>query len=714
MSGDRRTCSKLDRNAPAKRQRTTRHGNVGREVASTRPTTTRWCAPRGASAAAVLAVLSGCATEFESRAPSAAATSSLTASCDGLSYWTPGAYSGGERVRTGDSAFQCKSWPASGWCGLDAYQPGVGFAWQDAWDHLGACDAGGGSFAHVYQAEMGTLSNAAYVWTYANWTGGGYVDLSDGDDSSIEWTVHALTSASAALELRFANAGPPATLQVHVNGTAVATDLTLANTGGWTSWQTTSALSAELVPGDNVVRLSATGGHGGPNIDMLRVRYPVTTPPWDGVLRWPVAGAAGDDWVIHSYYDDDESGTDYLGGPRTYPGHDGTDLFIPSFREMDNDRAEVLAIAAGIVREVLDTEGDRNNEPVKPVDRVPPNYVQVVHDNGVIAEYVHLKRGAARVSVGQRVSAGDVLGIVGASGNGGHPHLHLRLHYADDYDESRQAVYSPTFDPAVEGPFVDAGAWPAYDAPAAVMDVMTLVSTDPNRPLVKDPGDNVTQMNAGETLAVGLSLAGGVRHDVTDPTSGVADVANVALIRPDGSPHGAARQASFTGRHADVRGLFFAIGAGDPAGTWAIEVDINGSTIVRREEFEVVGAAASCSDGVKNGSESDVDCGGECDGCGIGQICGVDADCQSNVCADGVCGSSSDHCSAPGWTPTSYVAGQIVVATCQASIAGTPCFGAVGTAFAWSCDSPSWCSVLEPGGASSGWWAAWSAVEQCD
>jgi hypothetical protein len=46
----------------------------------------------------------------------------------------------------------------------------------------------------------------------------------------------------------------------------------------------------------------------------------------------------------------------------------------------------------------------------------------------------------------------------------------------------------------------------------------------------------------------------------------------------------------------------------------------------------------SCHDGVKDGYETDVDCGAAgCGvGCGVGQTCSVDADCASGICA-GVC-----------------------------------------------------------------------------
>jgi hypothetical protein len=44
-------------------------------------------------------------------------------------------------------------------------------------------------------------------------------------------------------------------------------------------------------------------------------------------------------------------------------------------------------------------------------------------------------------------------------------------------------------------------------------------------------------------------------------------------------------------------------------------------------------AADGCHDGVKDGSETDIDCGGgTCDGCVVGKSCGGDADCASMSC----------------------------------------------------------------------------------
>lgn len=48
-------------------------------------------------------------------------------------------------------------------------------------------------------------------------------------------------------------------------------------------------------------------------------------------------------------------------------------------------------------------------------------------------------------------------------------------------------------------------------------------------------------------------------------------------------------------------------------------------------------APGSCADGVANGDETDVDCGGSCGDCAPGQRCGGDSDCDDVRCSDGMC-----------------------------------------------------------------------------
>lgn len=45
----------------------------------------------------------------------------------------------------------------------------------------------------------------------------------------------------------------------------------------------------------------------------------------------------------------------------------------------------------------------------------------------------------------------------------------------------------------------------------------------------------------------------------------------------------------------------------------------------------------TCTDGLQDGNETDVDCGGACPGCADGRRCAQDTDCQSATCVAGVC-----------------------------------------------------------------------------
>ncbi len=63
--------------------------------------------------------------------------------------------------------------------------------------------------------------------------------------------------------------------------------------------------------------------------------------------------------------------------------------------------------------------------------------------------------------------------------------------------------------------------------------------------------------------------------------------------------------------------------------------------------------AASCTDNIKNGAETDVDCGGPvCSPCDDGQTCVGQSDCKSDECESGICTT------VPACTPQDYITGQ--------------------------------------------------------
>jgi murein DD-endopeptidase MepM/ murein hydrolase activator NlpD len=91
----------------------------------------------------------------------------------------------------------------------------------------------------------------------------------------------------------------------------------------------------------------------------------------------------------------------------------------------------VYAAGAGRVADVHDGEAD--NRRVNPIDFTKRemagagNYVVIDHLNGKISWFAHMKQGSIKVKPGQSVKQGEMLGLIGASGDSLFPHLHYEL-----------------------------------------------------------------------------------------------------------------------------------------------------------------------------------------------------------------------------------------------------------------------------------------------
>lgn len=117
---------------------------------------------------------------------------------------------------------------------------------------------------------------------------------------------------------------------------------------------------------------------------------------------------------------------------------------------------EYLAPADGIVVKV--ENGVKDNNPVGKMNREQPfgNYVILDHGNKEFSYLVHFKYQTVVVEEGDKVKKGDLLGLVGNSGNSSEPHIHF--HVADSPDPMTSKSINITFDRKdkfIQGDFVE-------------------------------------------------------------------------------------------------------------------------------------------------------------------------------------------------------------------------------------------------------------------
>lgn len=97
--------------------------------------------------------------------------------------------------------------------------------------------------------------------------------------------------------------------------------------------------------------------------------------------------------------------------------------------------AEILAVAPGRVVTVIDGVPDNPPGSMNPYFTMG-NSIIIEHAPGLYSEYSHLIPGSAKVKVGSKVKAGQVIGRCGNSGNSSEPHLHFQLQDGPRFEAS--------------------------------------------------------------------------------------------------------------------------------------------------------------------------------------------------------------------------------------------------------------------------------------
>lgn len=94
--------------------------------------------------------------------------------------------------------------------------------------------------------------------------------------------------------------------------------------------------------------------------------------------------------------------------------------------------SEIHSVADGVVTETKDgipqnvPNAEKHAVPIT-LETIGGNHVIVDIGGGRFAFYAHMQPGSLRVKVGDRVKTGDVLGLVGNTGNSSEPHLHFDI-----------------------------------------------------------------------------------------------------------------------------------------------------------------------------------------------------------------------------------------------------------------------------------------------
>ena len=261
--------------------------------------------------------------------------------------------------------------------------------------------------------------------------------------------------------------------------------------------------------------------------------------------------------------------TDYNCGTRSYDtnsgyNHQGIDMFTWPFgwKMMDNDEVEIIAAAPGQIV----FKGDGNFDRSCDFNTTTPwNAVYVQHSDGSVALYGHMKNGSTTTkNVGDMVTEGEYLGVVGSSGISTGPHLHFEI-FTD-------ATFTQLVDPYAGGcnSFNNDSWWQnqrPYNEPGinAVL-THTAAPVFPNCPTTEISNES-NQFDVNETVTHYIYL-----RDQVDGGS-----INLKIIRPDNST---LFDWDFT-----LNGTFYASYWGgwtstpDVAGEWKWEATYNGETV---------------------------------------------------------------------------------------------------------------------------------------
>ncbi|HEY0160113.1 MAG TPA: M23 family metallopeptidase [Thermoanaerobaculia bacterium] len=296
------------------------------------------------------------------------------------------------------------------------------------------------------------------------------------------------------------------------------------------------------------------------------------------LLVYPVAGeVAGDggDFTIPYYVDVEPASPafrDFNCGSQTFDGHTGHDPYIRSFAEQ-RIGVPVFAVLDGTVIELHDGEPDENTDNSS---LFPANYIVIRHANDQVSHYSHLKRNSITHRVGDFVSAGTQIGLVGSSGSSLAPHIHFEFRY-------RGEVVEPMAGPCRPGPSFFTEQPPLRTGFTFIRGTLSKTSFANVRPAPHDDAPPIGTFRRGQQTFH-------YKVDVANVSSSITY--ELYVERPNGTRipvsdgflvnHSTALAAVFWKVDVDL----------NTTGNWHIVLEINGGQQTFRRPFNVVATSS--------------------------------------------------------------------------------------------------------------------------
>jgi len=171
----------------------------------------------------------------------------------------------------------------------------------------------------------------------------------------------------------------------------------------------------------------------------------------DKTKRWGIKKMPGyskyiGDITLKSYDSDYKYDLPFQKGKsfNVYQGYNGTfshqneyslDFTMP-------EGTEITASREGLVIDVI----QNNNQgcPTKDCAKLG-NYISILHSDGTIAQYFHLKQNGAKVNIGENVKKNQIIGFSGNTGWSNGPHLHFTCYLPSNTGEKQRKTIKTLF-----------------------------------------------------------------------------------------------------------------------------------------------------------------------------------------------------------------------------------------------------------------------------